>query len=273
MLNTSASSKVNSIIKAVISAAILPVFFIYIMIDKPDYSLMNGLAHIVLPVANWTGHVITWPIRIVGDGITWVHDIATLKSENEELRAKLDAALMNKNSCDIAIKENQKLEKELDIYHASPFDAVIADIKFDNSAFHHNTFFINKGKESGIKNGMVVVSMDNRLVGIVTDSANNFARVKSLSDSGTNIAVRISGSEIYGFLQGNGKTKASMGFFSDPQFTARKGLKLITSNISGILPSGIYIGDMIDDTYVNILKPNNISRVMVLKFNNKDSYN
>lgn len=273
MLNTSVSSKLNNIIKAVISATILPIFFIYIMIDKPDYSVMNGLAHVVLPVANWTGQVITWPIRFVGNSIHWVHEMTTLKSENEELRAKLDMALKNKNYCDIAIKENQKLEKEIDIRRSSPFDAIIADIKFDNSAFHHNTFFINKGKEDGIKNGMVAVSLDNRLVGIVTDSASGFARIKSLSDSDTNIAVRISGSEIYGFLQGNGKTKASIGFFSDPQFIARKGLKLITSNISGILPSGIYVGDMIDDTYVNILKPNNISRVMILKFNNKDSYN
>ena len=61
-------------------------------------------------------------------------------------------------------------------------------------------------------------------------------------------------------------------FFSDPQFIARQGLKLITSNISGVLPTGIYVGDMLDNKNVKTLTPNQISRVMVLKYNNQDSY-
>ena len=98
------------------------------------------------------------------------------------------------------------------------------------------------------------------------------SRVRSLTDNKTNIAVRITGSDVSGFLQGNGKSNASIGFFNDTLFVGRKGLKIITSNISGVLPSGIYIGDMIDEKNVNVLRPTDISRVMVLQYNDQGSY-
>ena len=88
----------------------------------------------------------------------------------------------------------------------------------------------------------------------------------------TNIAVRVTGSDIAGFLQGNGKSGAYIGFFNDTEFVGRQGLKIITSNISGILPSGIYVGDMKDDKNVNVIKPKDISRVMVLQYNDQGSY-
>jgi len=266
------SYKLGKILKSAFAAAILPIFVIYIMIAKPDYTIMNGLAHIVLPVAHWVGDVVTWPVRIVGQSAKWVRETSLLRSENEELRARLDTALSNKHLCDIAIEENKKLEKEIDIKHASPFKTVIADVQFDDTAFHHTTFLINRGSKSDLSRGMVVVSFDNRLVGIIIDCGSMFCRVRALTDADTNLAVRIAGTDISGFLQGNGKNKSFIAFFSNPLFVGRKGLKIITSNISGILPAGIYVGNMIDDKQVDVLRPNQISRVMVLKYNNIDSY-
>ncbi|MBR3148433.1 MAG: rod shape-determining protein MreC [Alphaproteobacteria bacterium] len=266
------SYKLVQIIKSALAAAAVPVFIIYVMIAKPDYTIMNGLGHIVLPVAHGIGSVITWPIHAIGQSATWVKETAQLRSENKRLRAKLDEALANKYACDIAIAENKKLEKEINIKRASPYKTVIADIQFDDSVFHHNNFLINRGKKDGLDKGMIVVSFDNRMVGTITDCGSQFCRVRALSDADTNIAVRISGSDVSGFLQGNGKSRASIGFFNDTQFVGRKGLKVMTSNISGVLPSGIYVGDMLDEKNVDILRPNNISRVMVLQYDDIGSY-
>lgn len=266
------SYKLIQILKSSLAAIAVPVFIIYIMVAKPDYTIMNGLAHVVLPVAHTVGSVITWPIRAIGQSATWVKETAQLRSENRELRAKLDEALANKYNCDIAVLENQKLEHEINVKKASPYNSVIADIQFDDSVFHHNNFLINRGKKDGLDKGMIVVSFDNRMVGTVTDCGSQFCRVRSLADRDTNIAVRISGADVSGFLQGNGKSKASVGFFNDTQFVGRQGLKVMTSNISGVLPAGIYIGDMVDEKNVDILRPNNISRVMVLQYNDIGSY-
>ncbi len=266
------SYKLMRIIKSSVAAAAVPVFIIYIMIAKPDYTIMNGLAHIVLPVAHGIGSVITWPIRVIGQSANWIKETSNLRTENEKLRLRLDEALANKSMCDIAIQENKKLEHEINVKKASPYKTVIADIQFDDSVFHHNTFLVNRGKKDGLTRGMVAVSFDNRLVGTITDCGSEFCRVRALTDADTNIAIRISGSDVSGFLQGNGKSNASIGFFNDTQFVGRKGLKVITSNISGILPSGIYIGDMLDEKTVDVLRPNEISRVMVLQFNDVGSY-
>lgn len=266
------SSKVFSYAKSALTAAVLPVFLIYIMIDKPDYKLMNGLSHVVLPVANWVGDVVSWPIRAIGGGIDGIRKMSNLRSENEELRAKLDEALRRGHDCDIAISENQKLTRELDMVRSMPQKAVVASVSYNNQAFHHSTFFINKGANSGIEPGMAVVSFDGVLVGIVSDAGANFAKVRALTDSKSNIPVRISGSEVYGFLQGNGDTNPTMGFFSDPEFQPTRGLKLVTSSIRGVLPDGIVVGEMSNSTDASVLRATRVSNVMVLQFDNKDKY-
>jgi len=272
MIKDKSSYKMNRIIKSAIAAAAVPVIIIYIMVAKPDYTVTNALAHVFLPIAHGVGSVITWPVRAIGQGANWVREMSNLRSENKRLRNRLDEALSNQNECEIAISENKKMEQELDIKRASPFKTVIADIQFDDSVFYHNAFLINRGTKDGLTKGMVVVSFDNRLVGTITDCGSRFCRVRALMDANTKIAVRITGSDISGFLQGNGKSGASVGFFNDAQFIGRAGLKVITSNISGVLPSGIYVGEMKDEKNVDVIKPNNLSRVMVLQFDNQGSY-
>lgn len=266
MSQTKTSSKIYPLIKSALAGAVLPVLFIYVMIAKPDYKLMNAMAHIVVPVAQWVGDVVTWPIRAVGSAIDNIAQVSNLRAENEELRASLDQALINKNACDVAIYENQKLTRELDIIQSRPQDAIIADVIHDNRVLGHNTYIINRGAKDSIEPGMVVTNTNLELAGIVIDVAVDFARVRALTDADTNIAVRVVGSEVYGFLSGNGSNTPKMGFFSDPEFQPSAGIKLITSNISGVLPPGLIVGEMINETDVKITPPAQLTRVIVLKF-------
>lgn len=266
MSQTKLSSKIYPLVKAVAAAAVLPILFIYVMIAKPDYKLMNAMSHVVVPVAQFVGDVITWPIRVIGNTIDNVAELSNLRAENEELRARLDDALANKNACDIAITENQKLKRELGIVSSQPRKAIIADVIHDNKILGHNTYIINRGASDGVEPGMVVASTDMYLVGIIIDTAINFSRVRALTDADTNIAVRVVGSEVYGFMSGNGSGRPTMGFFSDPEFQPTNGIKLVTSNISGVLPVGLLVGEMIDELDVKIKNPSELSQVMVLKF-------
>ena len=260
------SSKIYPLVRAAATAAVLPVLFIYVMIAKPDYTIMNALGHVVVPVAQTVGDVITWPFRVVGRAIGNIAELSSLRAENEELRVRLDAALANKTACEVAIKENQKLNRELDIVISQPRGAIIADVVQDNSAMGHNTYLINRGARDGIESGMVVATTDMQLAGIVIDAATNFSRVRALTDADTNIAVRVVGSDVYGFMTGNGSARPSIGFFSDPEFQPSQGIKLITSNISGVLPAGLMDGELVDETDVKVVGPNKLSRVLILKF-------
>ncbi len=272
MIQNKLSSRVYMIVKSALAAAALPIIFIYIFIAKPDYKLMNAAAHVVVPVAGAVGDLITWPVRLVGDVARGARNMATLQQENEELRAQLDAALAHRAACDIAVAENQKMAQELDMMRNAPHESIMADVIHDNAAFHHNTFWVSKGANSGIEPGMIVISTDGRMAGIIIDAGANFARVRAITDADTNIAVRVVGTEIYGFLRGNGSGNPTMGFFSNPQFQAHQGIKLVTSNISGVLPNGIVVGDMINDTDVDVMRPERLSRVMILKFDENAKY-
>ena len=260
------SSKIYPLIRAVAAAMVLPVLFIYIMIAKPDYKIMNALSHVVVPVAQWIGNIVTWPIRAVGGAIDNIGEMSNLRAENEELRIRLDEALNNQAICSIAIEENKKLQHELDITNTQPRDTVIADIIHDNRAIGHNTYIINRGANKGLEPNMVVMSPNMMLAGIIIDVAPHFSRVRALTDSDTNIAVRVVGSEVYGFMTGNGSSTPTMGFFSDPEFQPSAGIKLVTSNISGVIPSGLTVGEMIDESDVKIYPVSKLSRVIVLKF-------
>jgi rod shape-determining protein MreC len=266
MSQTKLSSKIYPMVKAVLSAAVLPVLFIYIMVAKPDYKLMNALSHVVVPVAQFVGDVITWPIRVIGNTIDNVSELSSLRAENEELRSRLDDALANKNACDIAFAENKKLNRELNIISSQPRDSVIADVVSDNKILGHNTYIINRGAKDNLESGMVVTSTDMYLVGIIIDVAENFSRVRALTDVDTNIAVRVVGSEVYGFMAGNGSAYPTIGFFSDPEFQPTNGIKIITSNISGVLPAGLLIGEIVDETDVKVKRLSELSRVIVQKF-------
>ena len=272
MIEKSTSSKMLTLIKSAIAAAVLPILFIYIMIAKPDYRIMNGLAHIVLPVANVVGDIITWPVRVVGNTIADIHEMSILRSENAELRVRLDEAMSRNNACDVAIAENDSLVRQIGIARQIPHRTIIADVIHDNRTLHHNTFIINRGKADGVDSGMVVVSTSNQFAGVVIDAGENFARVRSVTDSETNIAIHIAGYEVYGFLTGNASRTPTVGLFSDPQFKPAKDLTLVTSGISGVLPSGIFVGKMKNSTDVDVLQPGRLSRVIVLKFDTPLEY-
>ena len=245
---------------------------IYLVIAHPNFKFIDGIAHFLMPVADGIGDFITWPVRASGRLVKNIHNISNLERENEELRAQLDAALSDKNTCDVAIKENQKLKRELDIVNDTNFSTVVADVIYDNSVLNNGTFMINRGRTSGIERGMVVVSFDNVMVGIVIDSGSDFARVRGLTDSETNIAVRVAGSDVYGFLSGNGSNTPTIGFFNDHKFQVSPGITLITSGISGVLPSDIMVGKIKTGIDVDVVRPGDVSRVMVLRFNSDGKY-
>ena len=272
MSHKNISSRIYPLIKSAAAAAVLPVFFIYVMVAKPDYRIMNTAAHVVVPVGRAVGDLITWPLRATGRGIRNIAELTTVRAENRELRAELDAMRMRGTECEIAILENQKLAREIDIVKTNPRAAVAADVVHNNSAMHHNTYFISKGAASGIEPGMIVVTFDGHMAGIVVDAAPHYARVRALNDADTNIAVRVVGSEVYGFMHGAGTARPVMEFFSDPEFQPTPGLRLVTSNIGGILPDGIPVGKLHDSATVDIVPPGRLSRVMVLQFDGAGVY-
>lgn len=271
------SKRIAEIARASVVASLLPIFFLYMLLDKPDYKIMDAARVIVVPAAQAVGDGLSWPFRAVGRLTGSFREHMTAMRENEELRARLDEALRRNNACDAAIAENQRLEQQLDIASKTQPRAIVARVVLEDSAFRHTTLTISKGASAGVRTGHAVVSMDGSLVGIVTDVFDDMARVRGLADTKSNIPVRVAGSGVYGFLRGNGEAPPSFEFFSDQEFVPTEGILLVSSGIKGNLPNGIPVGTVAkngtQEAPVRLSAgESGAHEVMVLGFDGKDGY-
>jgi rod shape-determining protein MreC len=226
-------------VRAGAMCALLSAFFIYMLVGKPDYKILNALDGAVIPVAGAIADGATYPLRLAGRIADGARELAGARNENRELRAKLDEALRAQNDCHALSAENQRLSRELDIARGIPGGAAVARVVHDNSALAHSTFIINKGADHGLGPGMAVMSPDGNLAGVITSATAAQAKVRALADLKSNIPVRVAGTDVYGFLRGNGASAAVFEFYSDPEFIPTPGSRLITSGIKGSLPDNI----------------------------------
>lgn len=275
--NSKVAERNAELVRGGIIAVLVPLFFLYIFLDKPDYRIANATAGVVVPAAKFVGDILTWPVRAAGNAGRGIRELAAARRENEELRARLDDALRARYECDILAAENQRLSRAIDMANGVPQKVIIARVVIDNSAFSHHAFIISKGADSGVKVGHAVLSGDGFLAGIVTDAYADFARVRALSDAKSSVPTRVAGSGVYGFLTGAGTSQPVFEFFSDQEFVPTAGIKLLSSGIKGNLPNGIPVGTVVrvgkKSAYVKLgADIGRLHDVMVLEFDGKEGY-
>ncbi len=229
-------------VQAGITACLLPIFFFYVFLDKPDYKIVNAMAGAVVPAARVLGDGITWPVRALGGLYANAKERANVRTENRELRIKLDELIAAQTGCDALHAENQRLEQTLDIVRNRPEKSVLARVIFENSVFVAGTFILDKGENHGIHPGMAVISKDGFLTGVVITTTAESAKVRKITDTESNLPVRVAGTDVLGFLRGRGNAAPVFELFSDQEFLPTPGIMLLSSGIGGNLPDKIPIG-------------------------------
>jgi len=109
-------------------------------------------------------------------------------------------------------QERRKLEKLSQLHnrfvwegvHFVPADVITAFI--DGL---HNELIINRGQLDGLDEGQFVLA-DNSIVGTISDVSSRIARVKLITDSTSNIAVKIAGLNAGRVMQGRGSNSAGI---------------------------------------------------------------
>ena len=106
----------------------------------------------------------------------------------------------------------------------------------------NNYFTLNIGFRQGIKRGMGVFS-DKGIVGIIHNSSEHFAVVKSVLTENINIDVMIEPIGLYGLLKWDGRDprRGSITGISN-DLKIKKWSKVITRGGSGIFPRGLMVG-------------------------------
>jgi rod shape-determining protein MreC len=161
------------------------------------------------------------------------HNNQQLQKENSRLRALLKQSNYKLDNSKITINDTS-YKRQYDF-----IPAVVINSTYDK---RNNYFTLNIGSKAGIKRGMGVFS-DKGVIGVVHNTSEHYAVVKSCLTENINIDVMVEKTGQFGLLKWNGKDarRGTMwGVSNDTR--VKKWSKIVTRGGGGMFPPGIPIG-------------------------------
>ena len=205
---------------------------------------LNAVAgYVFVPMQKGINAVGSW-MSEKADNLKNLNDVM---QKNEELQAQVDelTAELNTIKLEQYDLDNYRALLELDDKYPS-YKKVAANVIGKDSGNWFNTFIIDKGSKDGIEKDMNVIA-GSGLVGIVTDVAPNYAKVKSIIDDTSSVSgMDLATSDnciIRGNLQMmNENQEIELSDLKDTDDQVQAGDQIVTSYISDKYLQGILIG-------------------------------
>lgn len=160
--------------------------------------------------------------------------------ENKSLRKELATALIEKQRYAEIVQENKRLKELLSLKEHLPNYVTTAKVIARGYDRLLHTIIIDKGKDSGIKKDMSVITPKG-LVGKVYSVKDNFSEVLLLKDPNFSVAVRLQNSRHEGVISGTGHGYCILKYIP-PEESVEKGEMAVTSGLDGIFPPGLPVG-------------------------------
>lgn len=154
------------------------------------------------------------------------------------------------------IDENIRLKNILDMKEEKQLDIKVAKVNFKNQNNLYERFFINLGKNDGMKKNMIVLTEDNKLIGKIGKVYGDYSVVDMITGENSNVSG-LSESNMLGVVKGSNEDDGTLYFEPNTfQNILQVGEKVYTSGVSDIYPKGLYIGDIsqIDDVRGDVFR-------------------
>ena len=207
---------------------------------------------------------IRWCMTSIADGFvgigTYFQGVDALSSENESLRAELEALEQRLEDAELLEGENERLRAYLGMKKKYPsFTMEEGHVVSYSSGNYVTTFTLDKGTLHGIEVNMPVVTVDG-IVGQVTEVGMNWCMVSTIIETATSVGVYIPRSGVRGIVSGDysmrydGVCKIE---YIDPDADIQIGDKVISDGMSSVYPAGLEIG------YVTAVELNEYTRTPV----------
>ena len=210
--------------------------------------------------SNFPGKVVQGILSPIRAGVSRLTDKAeqlydymfryeTLKAENEALKAELAQISDEARNADSIARENERLRGALGLTNTREnFSLTDGYIISWSSNQWNSTFTINRGKSSGIKEGMCAVTANGELAGLVSEVGENYAVVKSVLDSSLEISATISSSGYNGMVQGGYSSGLEGMLRMDylPSDAIIRNKDQVVTTGSTVYPRNLIIGHVVD---------------------------
>ena len=172
-----------------------------------------------------------------------------LKAENEALKAELAQISDEARNADSIARENERLRGALGLTNTREnFSLTDGYIISWSSNQWNSTFTINRGKNSGIAEGMCAVTSNGELAGVVSEVGENYAVVKSVLDSSLEISATISSSGYNVMVQGGYSSGLEGMLRMDylPSDAIIRNKDQVVTTGSTVYPRNLIIGHVVD---------------------------
>lgn len=176
---------------------------------------------------------------------------ASVQAENDELRRRVAALSLVRDTCERVERENARLRRALDYQARDPERWVCARVLSSGGGASgiRETLRVDKGASKGVAKGAVVV-VPNGLVGRVTAVSRCTAEVTLVTDPSLKVACEIdagAGSPARGLLLGGGDDRLLVRYLRNAGALAPQA-RVLTSGLGGIFPRGLAIGTLLTVT-------------------------
>ena len=153
------------------------------------------------------------------------------------------------NKAAATVRENDRLRDLLDLKQAQEdFQLVDSYIITRSSTDWNSTFTLDKGSREGIEVGMVAITANNEVVGLVTETGTNYSVVKTVLDSSLEISATIASNGFSGMVQGGYSTGAEgllrMNYL--PSSAVIRNHDQVVTSGSTVYPRNLILGYVID---------------------------
>lgn len=229
--------KNRSIIIVAVTAVIIIVIIAVTSMDRSQVTEPENLIGVFLKPL--TG-AITSVVNTVRNSITGLAEIGSLKQTNHMLNEQIITLRAQIRELEALRNENERLREMLgfkDIH--SEFDLIGCSVIGKSPDNTSGIFTINKGSRDGIIKSMPVVT-NRGLVGQVTETAENWAKVMPLNDQRSSVSIIVNRTRDAGILKGD--ISLVLTGFLPLEAAIVEGDDLVTSGMGGIYPVGLYVG-------------------------------
>ena len=172
-----------------------------------------------------------------------------LKAENEALREEIAKMREDSNQADFIARENERLRDLLELKRAQEdFQLVDSYIITRSSTDWNSTFTLDKGSRDGIEVGMVAITANSEVVGVVMETGTNYSVVKTILDSSLEISGIIASNGYSGMVQGGYSTGAEgllrMNYL--PSAAVIRNYDQVVTSGSTVYPRNLILGYVVD---------------------------
>ena len=239
--------------------------------DKNKKTIRNVLILGTLLVLLTVSLLVPVKNTFIKDGFVLIEKVFmypfTALNENKNI-TQTESYTIQKNINTSLEKEIQELKKSLELNKTlTEYDPVNATVLSRNKSYWFNTLTIDKGKKSGIKENMAVVTKEG-LIGKITKVSNYSSEVKLITSNDerfkVSVSIKTNSDDNYAILNGYDKSKDLIRLTGiDKTTNINIDDIVLTSGLGETFPAGIYVGQVKEiksDKY-------NISKIVYIKTN------